>query len=108
MRRNIYRRRTQFQRDLQKVIAVHSEDRPPVRMDVADLLQFICNALCILKSRQNDHAVDLSHFSVLLIDRADLPGDNKTGNHLSPHAFIFDPAVFLQHIQPVLRRCQLL
>ena len=105
---NIYRRRAQLQRNLQKVMAVHSEDRPPVRMDVSDLLQFICDTLCILKPRENDHTVDLSHLPVLLIDRAYLPGDDKTGNHLSPHAFIFDPVFILQHIQPVLRRRQLL
>ena len=108
MRRDIDRRRTELQYDLQKIMAVQPKDRPAVGMDIPDLLQLRGNPLGILQPREEDEAVHLADFAVLLVDRTDLACDHKAGDHFPRHAFFPDPVLILEHVKAVLRRFQLL
>ena len=45
-------------------------------------------------------------FPVLLIDRTDLPGYHKPGDHLPRHQIISKPVFIFQHIEAVFRRLQ--
>ena len=108
MSRHIDGGRTQFQDDLQKVMAVQTQDGAPVRMDISDLLQFCRDLLRILQAREQDQAVNFAHFPVFLVDRADLSRDDKTGGHLPRDLTVSDPVLLLQDIESVLCRFQLL
>ena len=88
-------------------MTVQSEDGPSVRMDIADLLQLICNPFRILQSRKNDYTVNLSDFSVLSVDGADLSCNDKTGDHVPLYTAVFYPVFLSEHIQSVLRRRKL-
>ena len=108
MSRHIDGGRTQFQDDLQKVMTVQTQDGASVRMDIPDLLQFCRDLRRILQTREQDQAVDLSHFPVFLVDRADLSRDDKTRDHLPRHLAVSDPVLFLQDIESILCRFQFL
>ena len=99
---------TQLQNDLKQVMTVQTENRPPVGMDISDLLQLCRDSLRILKAWQKNQAMDFAHFSVLLINRADLPCYNKPRDHFPRDFLIFDPVFVFQHIEPVFRRLQFL
>ena len=68
-----------LQRDLQQITAVQAENRPPVRVEVADGLQTPGELLRLLQSGQKNQAVDLTRPAVLLINGTDLPGHHKAG-----------------------------
>ena len=77
-------------------------------MNISDLFQLCRDPLRILKAGQKDQTVDFTHFSVFLINGTDLPGYDKPRDHFSRDLSVFDPVLVFQHIEPVLRRLQLL
>ncbi len=112
MGRHKNRTRTQLQGDLQQIPAVQSQDRPPVRVDVANGLQLPRQNFSLLKPWQKNHIVYLSHLPVLLINRTDLTGDHKPGLISFLCGAVLYSELFLQNIKPLLCRdkllCQLL
>ncbi len=59
MSRHIDRVRAQFQQDLQKIVTVQSQDRPSVRMNIADRFQLAGDFLRFRKTWKQDQAVGL-------------------------------------------------
>ena len=108
MRRHIDCVRAELQQDLQQIMAVQPKDRAAVRMDIPDLFQLRGDLFRVLQPRQKDKAVYLADLPVFLVDRTDLACDHKAGNHFPRHAFLPEPVLIFQHIQPVLRRFQFL
>ena len=95
---------------LQQITAVQAENRPPVRVEVADGLQASGELLRLLQSGQKDQAVDLSRPAVLLINGADLPGHHKAGRRPC-RSRVLHAAAGAQGIDtisaPLQRLCQL-
>ena len=106
VRRHKDRPWTDLQGDLQQVPAVQSQDRPAVGMDVPNGLQLLCQQIRLLQSREQDHVMHLPHFSIFLIDRADLSGDHEPGLP-APGRPRSHRQLVLQRIKPFLRRDQL-
>ena len=77
-------------------------------MDVANALQFPGDDLRILQSRQKNQTVYFTDFILFLINRTDLACNDKTRLHGCGRCRILYSISFLQHIQPILRRFQLL
>ena len=106
MGRNVYGLRAGFQHDLQQIPAVQPQNRPAVRMNVADQLQPSGQRLRLLQSGQQEQTVHLAHPFLFLINGADLSRHQKA-RLLLRHALLMNAVFLLQHIKPVLRRFQL-
>ena len=98
--------RAGLQGNFKQIAAVQSEDRPPVRMDVADCFKPVGELLRRFKPRQQNQAVYLAGPAVFLVDGADLSGDHKTGR-LPGGRRVLDSRSGAQTVKPVLRRDEL-
>ena len=110
VRRNEQHLRAHLQTDLEQVAAVQPQNRPAVRLYVADRRQPPVQPFGRLEVRQNDHIVHLARLVVLLVDRTDLHRQHEA--HRPPTALgqfpVHRPAPFLpQPEQPLLGRLQL-
>ena len=76
-------------------------------MDISNGLQPGRQLLRLFKARQKNQAVNLSHFSILFVDRADLTGNHKSGPFLLPSGLRAQNAVLPETVQTVLCRYQL-
>ena len=102
---HIHGGRAQIQDNFQQIMTVQPQDRPPVGMDIPDLLQLYGNPLCIFQPRKDDKAVHLPHFTVFLVDGADLAGDDKPG---IGRPLIRYAVLVSEHIHSFLRGLQFL
>lgn len=98
--------RAGLQGNFKQVAAVQPEDRPPVRMDVADCFKPVGKLLRRFKPRQQNQAVGLAGPAVFLVDGADLPGDHKTGRFPGGRG-VPDSYPGAQAVKPALRRDEL-
>ena len=96
--------RAGVQRDLQQIAAIEAQNRPAIRMDVANGLQPLRKRLRACEIRQKDHAMHFAGFAILLINGADFPADHKA-RRLALH-LAGQTQIWLQRIQPFFRRFQ--
>ena len=66
-----------FQHDFQQVAAVQTQDRTPVRANVADLFQFSLQNCGRLDRRRKDNVVNFARAVIFLIYVADLAADQE-------------------------------
>ena len=107
MRRHIHRLRAGIQHDFQQIPAVQSQNRPSVRMNIADQFQPPGKLFRFLQPGKQKKAVHLSYPIHLLINGTDLPCHHKPGLSLR-HALLTDAVCILQDVQPFFCGFQLL
>ena len=95
-----------IQRDFQQRAAVQPQDGAAVAVQIANGLQPPGQGLRFLQAGQQNHMVYLAGFAILLIDGADFPRKHKPGRR--PGHGAGQALAFLEGIQPLLRRFQLL
>ena len=99
MRGNEYGARTAVERDLGQIPTRQPQDRPPVRMQVADALQPFRQRFGVLDRRQQNEIVYLARLTVLLVNTADLAGDDKARRKIGVEQ-VGRPQIGFEPIQP--------
>ena len=86
------------QRDRQKIFGRKPQNRAPVRMNVADRLQFQSEPFRGVERGEQDDVMYFPHFSVLLVNATDLARDHKARRN-GKIAEIRKAQVFFEPIQ---------
>ena len=107
MSRHIDRLRANFQNHLQQIVAAHTKNRSAVGMDIPDFFQFPGDHLRLFEIGKQNQTVYLPHFPVLLINRADLPGNHKPRDLIVRRRIFMNPVFLFQNIESVFIPLQL-
>lgn len=103
MRGDKHRIGAHVERDRKQIFGRKSQDRPPVRTDVADRFQPEREPFCGVERRKKDEVMHLSYLAVQLVYAADLARNDKARRN-GKFAHICKARLFFDAIQPLFRR----